>query len=204
MIINLNGQLKYIHLTCNYWNEFKLKNNAKLVITTERFVKYKNGDTQEISEDYLKSIGLNYDILYIFSEKDIENFKRKDELTYQKVKHYYNNDIKNILIRSLSRPKQFEFFLNAYPEFKNDKIAYMRSDFMLCELDKNFKNGLHSTDSLKSIIPGRINNLENTRLSDYFMYGNYEDIKKFFENYKNLYGHFFSSFTLFLYSPGAK
>ena len=193
IIINLNGQLKYIHLTYKYWNEFKLINNAMLVITTEKFVTYKDGNKQEITEDYLKSIGLNYDILYIFTQNDIKNFQKDDETTYEKVKHYYKNDIKNILIRTLARPKQFEFFLKKYPEFKNNKIAYMRSDFMLCELDKNLKNGLYSTNSLKKIIPGYINTLENVRISDYFMYGNYEDIQNFFANYRQLYGHFFSS-----------
>ena len=115
VIINLNGQLKYIDLTYKYWNEFKLINNAKLVITTEQFVKYKNGDTQEITKEYLDKLGLKYDKLIIFSENQIMDMKKDLNEKFNNIKHYYNRLQVNYLSRSLMRFKHFQFFLNKSP-----------------------------------------------------------------------------------------
>lgn len=194
IIINLNGQLKYIDLTYKYWNEFKLINNAKLVITTEQFVTYKDGSKQEITKEYLDKLGLKYDKLTIFLENQIINMKKDIERKFNYIKYYYNRLQINYLYRSLMRIKHFQFFLNNNTEYQVDglKIAHMRSDIFIGNINK--KNGdksvmIHNDN----IYPPIINNMNNITISDYFIFGDYDSCKILTETYLDKSGYYFCS-----------
>jgi len=192
VIINLNGQLKYIDLTYKYWNEFKLINNAKLVITTEQFVKYKNGDTQEITKEYLDELGLKYDKLTIFTENQIMDMKKDIDRKFNNIKHYYNKLQINYLYRSLMRFKHFQFFLNNNPEYQGDefKIAYMRSDFLIGNINKKCDDNPIAIHN-ENIYPSIINNMNNIRISDFFIFGDYNSCKILTERYLDIFGYYF-------------
>lgn len=195
IIINLNGQLKYIHLTYKYWNEFKLINNAKLVITTEQFVTYKNGDTQEITKEYLDNLGLKYDKLTIFSEDQIINMKKDVERIFNNIKYYYISECTiNYLYRSLMRFKHFQFFFNDNTEYQGDefKIAYMRSDCLIGNINMEYGDNsieIHNDN----IYPPIIKKINNIRISDYFILGDCNSCKILTETYLDKFGYYFCS-----------
>ena len=191
MIINMNGQLKYINLTYKYWNQFKAINNAKLIITTEKYANLKNGEQIEITQEYLDKLGLNYDKLTIFSKEQTLKMKNDLDVQYEKIKPYFNKLEPGYMYRALMRWKHFEFFLKNNTEYQlnNVKIAFMRSDFLLGNINKE-KNDIPLEIYDDIIFPSKISHMENIRISDYFFFGDYNSCKILNDTILKKYGYF--------------
>ena len=191
MIINMNGQLKYINLTYKYWNQFKAINKAKLIITTEQYAHLKNGEQIEITQEYLDKLGLNYDKLTIFSKEQTLKMKNDVDVQYEKIKPYFNKLEPGYMYRALMRWKHFEFFLKNNTEYQLDnvKIAFMRSDFLLGNINKE-KNDIPLEIYDDIIFPSKISHMENIRISDYFFFGDYNSCKILNDTILKKYGYF--------------
>ena len=191
MIINMNGQLKYINLTYKYWNQFKAINNAKLIITTEKYANLKNGEKIEITKEYLDKLGLNYDKLTIFSKEQTLKMKNDVDVHYEKIKPYFNKLEPGYMYRALMRCKHFEFFLKNNTEYQlnNMKIAIMRSDFLIGNINKE-EDDIPVEIHNDIIFPSKISHMENIRISDYFFFGDYNSCKILNDTILKKYGYF--------------